>query len=96
MDRAALDAYGWRDIPTTCKFLLDYKVDEEEWGSNRTKPYRYRWPDGVRDEVLARLIELNAERAREEVRSGATTKKRPKKEEAQPAVKTTAPVDLFS
>ena len=23
MDRAVLDAYGWTDIPTDCKFLLD-------------------------------------------------------------------------
>ena len=62
MDRAVLDAYGWTDIPTDCEFLLDYEIDEEEWGT-RKKPYRYRWPDDVRDEVLARLLELNAERA---------------------------------
>ena len=69
MDRAVLDAYGWDDIPTDCEFLLDYEIDEEEWG-NKKKPYRYRWPDEVRDEVLARLIALNAERAAEEQRSG--------------------------
>ena len=68
MDRAVLDAYGWTDIPTDCEFLLDYEIDEEEWG-NKKKPYRYRWPDDVRDEVLARLLELNAERAAEEVRA---------------------------
>ncbi|MBE3065008.1 MAG: class I SAM-dependent DNA methyltransferase, partial [Spirochaetes bacterium] len=71
MDRAVLDAYGWGDIKTDCEFLLDYEIDEEEWG-DRKKPYRYRWPDDVRDEVLARLLELNAERAKEEARSGAT------------------------
>ena len=70
MDRAVLTAYGWDDIPTDCEFLLDYEIDEEEWGSKK-KPYRYRWPDEVRDEVLARLIALNAERAAEEQRSGA-------------------------
>ena len=69
MDRAVLDAYGWCDIPTDCEFLLDYEIDEEEWGA-RKKPYRYRWPDEVRDEVLARLLELNAERAAEEIRAG--------------------------
>ena len=69
MDRAVLDAYGWTDNPTDCEFLLDYEIDEEEWGSKK-KPYRYRWPDDVRDEVLARLLELNAERAAEEVRAG--------------------------
>ena len=71
MDRAVLDAYGWTDIPTDCEFLLDYEIDEEQWGT-RKKPYRYRWPDEVRDEVLARLLEFNAERAAAEERSGRT------------------------
>ena len=65
MDRTVLDAYGWTDIPTDCEFLLDYEIDEEEWG-NRKKPYRYRWPDKVRDDVLARLLELNAQRPKRE------------------------------
>jgi len=75
MDRALFDAYGWTDIPTTCEFLLDYDIDEEEWG-NKKKPWRYRWPDEVRDEVLARLLELNAKRAKEEELSGAATAKK--------------------
>ena len=77
MDRAVLDAYGWRDIPTGCEFMLDHEIDEEAWGT-RKKPYRYRWPDAVRDEVLARLLELNTRRAAEEARSGevATTARR--------------------
>ena len=37
----------------------------KQWG-NRKKPYRYRWPNDIRDEVLARLLELNAQRAAEE------------------------------
>ena len=65
MDRAVLDAYGWTDIPIDCEFLLDYDIDEATWGRKK-KPYRYRWPDTVRDEVLARLLALNAERAAEE------------------------------
>ena len=72
MDRAVLDAYGWTDIPTDCDFLLDYEIDEATWGRKK-KPYRYRWPDTVRDEVLTRLLALNAERAAEEARLGATT-----------------------
>ena len=72
MDRAVLDAYGWTDIPTDCDFLLDYEIDEATWGRKK-KPYRYRWPDPVRDEVLARLLALNAERAAEEARSGTTS-----------------------
>lgn len=69
MDRAVLAAYGWEDVPTECKFVLDYEVDDDD-SSRRKKPYRYRWPDEVRDDVLARLIELNAERAAAERRSG--------------------------
>lgn len=62
MDRDVLDAYGWTDIPTTCKFILDYEDDEDEEpgkASRRKKPWRYRWPDEVRDEVLGRLLVLN-------------------------------------
>jgi hypothetical protein len=67
MDRAVLDAYGWTDLQPTCEFLLDYEEDEDDdevpGGRRRKKPYRYRWPDDVRDDVLARLLALNAERA---------------------------------
>ena len=69
MDRAVLDAWGWHDISTDCEFLLDHPIDQEEWGSRR-KPWRYRWPNAVRDEVLIRLLELNAERAAEAARAG--------------------------
>lgn len=65
MDRATLDAYGWSDISTHCEFLLDYEMDEVEL-RNKKKPYRYRWPDDVRGEVLGRLLELNAQRAAKE------------------------------
>lgn len=69
VDRALLAAYGWGDIPTHCEFLLEYDIDEEERG-NKKKPWRYRWPDEVRDEVLARLLDLNGQRAGEEALSG--------------------------
>ena len=75
MDVDVLTAYGWSDlIPVSaCKFLLDYEdEDEGEETSSRKKkkPWRYRWPDEVRDEVLARLLKLNAERAEEERLAG--------------------------
>ena len=96
MDRVVLDAYGWSEIPTDCEFLLDYEIDDEEWG-NKKKPFRYRWPDEVRDEVLARLLELNAERAREEARSGAaTSSKTRKKRTTARARKDPGTEDLFS
>jgi len=50
----------------------------------RKKPYRYRWPDEVRDEVLAKLLALNAQRAEQEKLSGSTGKKSAKKTTATP------------
>jgi hypothetical protein len=96
MDRAVLDAYGWSKIPTMCEFLLDYEIDEEEWG-NKKQPYRYRWPDDIRDEVLARLLELNAQRANEEAHAGITAAtKRGNKPTAKRAPKTSQTEDLFA
>ncbi len=71
MDRAVLDAYGWTDIQPRCEFLLDYEEDEdEESSSRRRKPWRYRWPDEIQEEVLARLLDLNQKRAEEERLAG--------------------------
>ncbi|MCK4412562.1 MAG: N-6 DNA methylase, partial [Candidatus Eisenbacteria sp.] len=96
MDRAVLDAYGWSDILTECQFLLDYEIDEEDWGRRR-KPWRYRWPDEVRDEVLARLLELNAARAREEARAGLSkARKAGRKGARKPRRKTSSDGELFS
>jgi hypothetical protein len=83
MDSAVLDAYGWTDLKPTCEFLLDYEEedeDEEETGGRRRKkPWRYRWPDDFRDEVLARLLELNRQRAEQERLSGAAAEAKVKK-----------------
>ncbi|NOT25163.1 MAG: class I SAM-dependent DNA methyltransferase, partial [Acidobacteria bacterium] len=75
MDRAVLDAYGWTDIQPTCEFILDYEDDADDTDgqpSKKKKPWRYRWPDEIRDEVLGRLLELNAQRARGEASAKAT------------------------
>lgn len=69
IDRAVLDAYGWTDISAECDFVLERSSDDHSSG-RRKKPWRYRWPDEVRDEVLARLLKLNGERAREEDLAG--------------------------
>lgn len=93
MDRAVLDAYGWNDIQPTCEFLLDYEDEEEDAAAGprrRRKPWRYRWPDEIRDEVLARLLALNTQRATEEQLSGqasastreATTARKGRKKKA--------------
>ncbi len=75
MDRAVLDAYGWADVRPIYEFILDYEEEDEDdeaaTGRRKKKPWRYRWPDEVRDEVLARLLELNAWRAKEEREAAA-------------------------
>ena len=87
MDRAVLDVYGWADISTDCDFLLDYEDDDEDGSSRRKKPWRYRWPDDVHNEVLARLSELNTERAAAEQRAGGAAEATPKHSRAgKPAI----------
>jgi hypothetical protein len=68
MDRAVLDAYGWQDIQPVCAFFpeFDDEEEEDEGGRPKKKKYRYRWPDEIHDEVLARLLDLNRQRALEE------------------------------
>ena len=76
MDRAVLDAYGWSDIPTACDFFPlhpdDEDADAEHTGRTKTRKYRYRWPDEIQNEILARLMELNAERAAAEQEARTT------------------------
>jgi len=88
MDRAVLDAYGWADIQPKCDFFPEFDDEESEDDSGRPKKkkYRYRWPDEIRDVVLARLLELNRQRALEEgqvVKETVPKKKRAKKVETE-------------
>ncbi|ODG99944.1 N-6 DNA methylase [Nostoc sp. KVJ20] len=78
MDRAVLDAYGWTDISTDCTFLLDYEDEEDDENTSKRqkkKPWRYRWPEEIHDEVLARLLELNLQRAEAEILGGKAAEK---------------------
>jgi hypothetical protein len=96
MDCAVLDAYGWSDIHPKCEFLLDCENDEEARGKKKV-PWRHRWPNDIRDEVLARLLKLNSERAEEETRSGAAAvRKGAKKLAGKRTSKRTEIEDLFS
>lgn len=84
MDRAVLDAYGWTDLQPTCEFLLDYEDEEEATDEStnkrqKKKPYRHRWADDIRDEVLARLLALNEERYQEELLRGDRAEGKSKK-----------------
>ncbi len=111
MDRAVLDAYGWRDVRPECGFALDWlDLDDDELAdtlasapddireriesadyffpdaaaacrfqshikqSGKGKlPWRYRWPDETRDDILARLLALNAHRAELERLTGLSS-----------------------
>jgi len=56
---------------------LDFQGQLQAFGAinGRSKlPWRYRWPDTVRVDVLARLLALNAERYEEEVAMGLHSK----------------------
>jgi hypothetical protein len=68
MDRAVLAAYGWNGDVPECQFFEENpsEEDEEEPDAPKKKKFRYRWPDDYRDEILARLLLLNRERAEEE------------------------------
>lgn len=81
MDQAVLRAYGWDDLAkhTACEYLLDYEDNEDasDGGAveHSKRALRLRWPDEFRDEVIARLLELNEQRATEECRSGVAAEK---------------------
>src|SRR5690606_37970020 len=53
MDRAVLDGYDWIDIQPTCEFILDHEDEDDDdttgRPTRRKKPWRYRWPDEIRD-----------------------------------------------
>jgi hypothetical protein len=68
IDCCVFDGYGWSGIQPQCDFIAEFESseEEEEEGRQSKKKYRYRWPDEIRDDVLARLLELNRERALEE------------------------------
>ena len=66
MDRAVLEAYGWRDLAARAAPTFLDETNEDD----HTYQGRLFWPSDFRDEVLARLLALNAERHAEEVRRG--------------------------
>ncbi|MBR0689898.1 N-6 DNA methylase [Bradyrhizobium manausense] len=66
MDRAVLESYGWHDLATRAAPVFLDETNED----NHSYQGRLFWPSDFRDEVLARLLALNAERHAEEVRLG--------------------------
>ncbi len=66
MDRAVLEAYGWDDLAVRAAPVFLDETNEDD----HTYQGRLFWPSDFRDEVLARLLALNADRHVEEVRLG--------------------------
>ena len=66
MDRAVLEAYGWHDLAERAAPIFLDESNEDD----HTYQGRLFWPSDFRDEVLARLLALNADRHAEEVRLG--------------------------
>jgi hypothetical protein len=67
MDLAVAAAYGWKDLELTYEFSLEYEEDSEDSsGSGRKKPWRYRWPQAIRDEVMSRLLKLNEQKYKQQ------------------------------
>jgi hypothetical protein len=68
MDAAVLRAYGWNDLADrAAPEFIEQDADE-----GKTPKTRYDWPAEFKDEVLARLLALNAERAAAERAAGLT------------------------
>jgi hypothetical protein len=66
MDRNVLIAYGWSDLAERADAIfLDQTSDDDH-----TYQGRYFWPSDYREEVLVRLLALNAERAEAERSAG--------------------------
>ncbi|HUO23050.1 MAG TPA: DNA methyltransferase [Caulobacteraceae bacterium] len=66
MDRAVLSAYGWTDLAERATPEFQPRDDDPE-------KTRLDWPQAYKDEVLARLLDLNRIRAAEERALGLTT-----------------------
>jgi hypothetical protein len=68
MDAAVLRAYSWDDLADrAAPEFVEQDADE-----GKTPKTRLDWPSEFKDEVLARLLALNAERAAEERAQGLT------------------------
>lgn len=68
MDAAVLAAYGWGDLA----LQASPEFIEQEADEGKAPKTRLDWPSEFKDEVLARLLALNAKRAAEEMARGLT------------------------
>lgn len=65
MDVAVLEAYGFEDLAQSAslQFEREFAEDPEVDESTTLAKQRLRWPEAFHDELLTRLLKLNAERA---------------------------------
>jgi hypothetical protein len=68
MDRAVLESYGWHDLAAHSKAIFLDQTNEDDY----TYQGRLFWPADFREEILSRLLTLNAERAAVERAAGLT------------------------
>ncbi len=94
LDRAVFESYGWHDLSPVCTFVPEFDEVEDETslgvlGPSKHARFRYRWPDEIHDDVLARLTALNSERAAQrkpigsEVHGGGSRRKGRRKSNAK-------------
>jgi hypothetical protein len=69
MDRAVLEAYGWHDLVARAEPIFLDRSNEE----SQSYQGRLFWISDFRDEIIARLLALNAERAAAERAAGITS-----------------------
>lgn len=78
MDAAVFGAYGWDDLAArAAPVFLDESTEPDH-----TYQGRLFWPAEFRDEVLARLLALNAQRHAEEIAAGVAPKQKSRSDEA--------------
>lgn len=68
IDAAVLRAYGWDDLADEAQ----PEFIEQDTDEGKKAKTRFEWPSEFKDEVLARLLALNAERAEAERAAGLT------------------------
>jgi hypothetical protein len=89
LDQAVLCAYGWNDL--AARAVPMFLTDEDE------PEYRYQgrlfWNAALRDEVLSRLLALNAERHKKELAAGLVPSSSDSDEETDDAMLETEEAD---
>ena len=79
-DRIATGNLHWADPAQAAAFDNQIQATQKR---RKKLPWRYRWPEAIHDEILARLLDLNQTRYEAEVRGGLHGKKKTGKAKAK-------------